>query len=859
MKRALLIVAILSAATLLISQPEPAVRVGPLPGGGILLPTGWVVRPAGRQLPLDTFPMNSLLTPDGRFLLVLHGGYNPPSLHVIDAKTEKPVSQLRLPDAWLGMAITTNGRLIYVSGGSQSAIYEVALSPEGRLELRRTFEVTPQAKRTNRDFIGDVALTPDNRLIYAADLYHDQIVVINPQSGRVIDRWKSGRRPYRILFHPDGQSYFVTSWTAGTLEQYMTSDGHRTGLIRLGPHTTDMVWRDKPTVIEQTSEEKEEEEEARKKSFPYKARIFVTASNTNRVFTVGITESKEMRLIESINVAMTPRQPLGMTPAALALNADQSRLWIVCSDANAVAVADVRTPRSRVLGFVPSGWYPTAVRVLPDGRAVILNGRGERSHPNPKGPQPNQRTQRDHEGIRTDQYIATMQRGSASFVDPVDDASLEAHTQVVFENSPYDDRLLDELNIPAGNPVPSRPGGPSPIEHVVYIVKENRTYDQVLGDLGRGNGDPSLVLFPERVSPNHHKLAREFVLLDNFYVSADVSADGHAWTTSAIANDYIQKLWPNSYASRRRLYDYEGQEPTAAPPAGYIWTQVLSAGLSMRNYGYFGDFIPLSKVAAGGNHVSGVRDPRLAPVTNMRFRGFDMDYPDVDRAKVFLDDLKQFEAQGNMPRFIIMRLGNDHTSGTTAGKIAPLSAMADNDYALGMIVEALSRSKFWPKTAVFVIQDDAQNGPDHVDSHRAPAYVLSPYTRRAGTIDSTFYNTTSMLRTMELILGLRPMTTFDAASPPMWSAFAEKPDSTPYTAEKPRIPLDERNPATSATAARSAALDFSEADLIDDNELNEILWRAIKGTEPPAPSRSYFSARLTTRPAVPASSGDTRR
>jgi hypothetical protein len=336
-------------------------------------------------------------------------------------------------------------------------------------------------------------------------------------------------------------------------------------------------------------------------------------------------------------------------------------------------------------------------------------------------------------------------------------------------------------------------------------VKENRTYDQVLGDLGRGEGDPSLCLFPEKISPNHHKLANEFVLLDNFYVSGDVSADGHAWATSAIANDYVQKMWPNSYASRRRLYDYEGQEPAAGPPAGYIWTQVLSAGLAMRNYGYFGNLVPLAQVTPGGNHVSGVRDPRLAPVTNMRFRGLDVDYPDVERAKVFLDDLKQFEAQNAMPHFIVMRLGNDRTSGTTPGKIAPLSAMADNDYALGMIVEGLSRSKFWSKTAVFVIEDDAQNGPDHVDSHRASAYVLSPYTRRRGAIDSTFYNTTSVLRTMELILGLRPMTIFDAASPPMWSAFADQPDLTPYTAEKPRIPLDTRNAAPSAAAGGEEA------------------------------------------------------
>jgi hypothetical protein len=360
----------------------------------------------------------------------------------------------------------------------------------------------------------------------------------------------------------------------------------------------------------------------------------------------------------------------------------------------------------------------------------------------------------------------------------------------------------------------------------------------VLGDLEKGNGDPSLQLFDEKSAPNHRKLAREFVLFDNFYVNADVSADGHNWSTAAIASDYVQKLWPNSYASRRKLNDYVGQEPTTYPPAGYIWTNASAAGVSMRNYGWWVENRP--KPAPGESQIASVRDPILTKVTNMNFRGFDLEYLDVDRVKYFLEDLKEFEKSGSMPKLMFIRIGNDHTSGTTPGRVAPLSAMADNDYALGMIVEAVSRSKFWPKTAMFVLEDDAQNGPDHVDSHRAPAYVLSPYTRR-GIVDSSMYNTTSMLRTMELILGLRPMTHFDAAARPMWAAFSNKPDTTPYEAVKPQVPLGERNPAASPTAARSMRLDFSEADRIDDDELNEILWRAIRKTEPPAPTRSWFS------------------
>jgi hypothetical protein len=296
-------------------------------------------------------------------------------------------------------------------------------------------------------------------------------------------------------------------------------------------------------------------------------------------------------------------------------------------------------------------------------------------------------------------------------------------------------------------------------------------------------------------------------------------------------------MWPNSYGGRRKLYDYEGGEPAALPPAGYLWSNAAAAGLSMRNYGWWATNI--SPIPASGPQIQNVRDPLLAKVTCMEFRNFDLDYPDVERAKVFLRELAAFEKKGAFPQLVFLKLPNDHTSGTAPGKVSAVSAVADNDLAFGQVIEALSKSKFWPYMAVFVLEDDAQNGPDHVDSHRSPAYILSPYTRGRG-VDSSFYNTTSMLRTMELILGLRPMTMFDAAARPMFAAFTGKADLRPYAHLRPGVPLDERNPQQSATAARSLRLDFSEADRIDDDELNDILWRSIRGTEPPAPVRSWF-------------------
>jgi len=816
----LLIGALIVAAMAALSSPEPAPReqVGLLPDGGFLLNSGWRVKAAGTQVPLDTLPMSSVLSKDGRFMIVLNGGYRPPSLTVLDTKSNTVVGRTPVPDAWLGLALAPDGKTIWVGGGSKASIFEFSFDGQnGTLQATRTLALVPAQQRTFRDFIGDVAVSPDGRLLYACDIYHDMIQVVNPQSGMLVEHFKTGRRPYRILFDPDGKSFFVTSWADGSMYRHQTSDGSQLQNIRLGAHPTDMVWRDRG----QPSEEEENDS-------TWKARIFVAAANTNSVYAVGVPSGTgDLRVVETINVSTTVNHPLGMTPSALGLSPDHKRLFVACSDANAAAVVDIAQSRSHVLGFIPTGWYPTAVTALADGRVVILNGRGSRSYANPKGPSPLVRAAEVHGGTEAIEYVGRIQTGSASIIDPFTVDQLKSYTAQVLSNSPYTDEKLD-----------AQPSDLPPIEHVLYIVKENRTYDQVLGDIGKGESDPSLCLFTEKVGPNHHKLAREFILLDNFYVNSDVSADGHNWSTAAIASDYVEKLWPNSYAKRRAHYDYEGGEPAALPPAGYLWTNAGARGISMRNYGYWATNLK-TPAEDGAVQIENVRDPVLARVTNMKYRGFDLEYPDVKRAQTFLDDLKEFESTGKMPALMFMRLGNDHTNGTTPGKLAPLSSFADNDYALGLIVEGLSHSSFWKSTAIFVLEDDAQNGPDHIDSHRSPAFVISPYTH-TGTVNSTMYNTTSMLRTMELFLHLRPMTHFDAGARPMLNCFAKQPVMTPYQAEKPRISLEERNPQNSTTAARSAQLDFSEADLIDDDELNDILWRAIRHSDPPAPVRSLF-------------------
>lgn len=702
-------------------------------GGRILLPSGQSLQPAGGQVELDTLPMAIVLTANKRQLLILHGGYHPPMLASYDAATMKQISTVRFADAWLGLAVHPKGGTVYVSGASSHVVHELTISDDGILARSRDMGTVDPGTGKGSDFFGDVALSLDGRLLYVADIYNDAVHVINPQSGRTIENWKTGRRPYRILFHPDGKSFFTSSWADGVVTQHDAQSGAVVNRIVAGPHATDMVWREKKTSDEEGP------------STQFKGRIFVTLGNTNAVRVLGVSDSREMQPLESISVALYPNSPAGMTPSALALSPDQDTLYVVCSDANAVAVADIAGARGRVSGFIPTGWYPTAAAALDSDKLVVLNGRSTRGF-----------------------------GGSASVIQGLDPANLLSWSDQVRRNTPYTEEKRHIGHREDSTVIPSLPTERSPIEHVVYILKENRSFDEILGDDTRGQGNPARALFGRAITPNHHKIADEFILLNNFHVNGDVNADGHNWATAGIASDYVQRLWPNSHAGRRRIYDYEGGEPAAAPPAGYIWNNALAKGLRVRNYGYFSANRPLQP-AGIGNHIGKVFDPALAPHTNLDFRAFDTKYPDVDRARVFLQDLARMEGEKRFPHLTLVRLSNDRSA---AGEHPSPALVADNDAALGMMVEGLSRSSFWPKMAIFVVETSAG-----MESHRAPALVVSPYVKR-GSVDSTFYNSTSVLRTMELILGLSPMTMHDAGAQPMLPVFTPTANLQPYSAEK---------------------------------------------------------------------------
>jgi hypothetical protein len=451
------------------------------------------------------------------------------------------------------------------------------------------------------------------------------------------------------------------------------------------------------------------------------------------------------------------------------------------------------------------------------------------SKPNPRARQPGAPGTPESEL----QYIGALFPGTVSFIPELDGPRLAAYTRQVAENNGFErmrgaqSEVTAAADVPA-RAIPRRVGEPSLIRYVFYIIKENRTYDQVFGDLPQGEGDSSLTLFGRDVTPNHHQLAETFVLFDDFYVDAEVSADGHEWSMGAIATDFVEKLWPTNYSGRGFPYPSEGMFRAAAPDAGYLWDAAARAGITYRSYGEFAEYGP------GNTYPVRATVPALEGHVAPNYPPWDLDVPDVRRAEAFIKEFNFLAIVGQVPRLNIIRLPNDHTAGTRPGSPTPRSMVADNDLALGAIVSAISHSDVWKESAIFVLEDDSQNGPDHIDAHRSIALIASPYARR-GFVDHTMYDTASMLRTIELILGLPPMSQYDAAAMPMVLAFRDVPDTTAYTGVPNRIPLDSLNARTAYGADLSMRMNFAVLDAAPEELLNEIIWKSVKGADSEMP------------------------
>jgi len=797
-------------------------RPGAEGGGVTLLPNGWRIAPAGRHITVGDLPLAMVESPDGRYLIVSNDGYAKPTLAVVDVARMVIRQRLTLDNAWLGLAWHPDGKHLYSSGAGESTVRELSwaggrLSATGSVVLKRP---------SKESFVAGVAVTPDGSKLFAVHALGEMLSAVPLTRGEDAPTPTSLDLPaeaYAALVSPDGRTLYVSLWGGAKVLAFDTTTLEARGEIATGEHPNAMAFSKDGS------------------------RLFVACANTNAVWAVDLASRTAK---EQVSVALHPQAPAGSTPNALALSPDGNTLLVANADNNAVAVVDVSRPGTSVVkGFIPTGWYPTAAQFSRDGRRIyVLSGRGLTSLANPRGPQP---------GVFAGdgQYTGSMLLGSLSIVPTPDDAQLAAYTKKVLAVTPYtDETRLAPARAPAGSPIPRKVGDPSPIKHVFYVIRENRTYDQILGDLEKGNGDPTLCLFGEDVTPNAHALAREFVVLDNFYVDAEVSYSGHAFSTAAYATDFVNKVWPMNYGGRGGKYLSEGGGAqrnaygnVTAPERGYIWDACTRAGVSVRSYGEFAtrDEGRRSQAAetsrAGGEGPIEATVPGLKGLVSPTYPPWDLSIPDNQRVDAWRKEFAEYETSGTLPALSIVRLGNDHTSGTRAGYPTPSAMIAENDLALGRLVETISKSRYWKDSAIFVLEDDAQNGPDHVDAHRSPAFVISPYVRR-GSVDSTLYTTSGMLRTMELILGLPPMSQYDAAASAMYGAFQAAPVLTPYVHREARVSLDERNDASAPGAAASAAMDFDQPDRAPDLELSEIVWKAVRGAKSamPPPVRAAF-------------------
>jgi DNA-binding beta-propeller fold protein YncE len=824
------IVGAIALGSALHAAKSPSLLPGLQRDGSVMLPNQWSLRPVGVHVPVGDFPVNIAMHPGGAFAAVLHSGWGQHEVRILDLKKSKLVSQVALDEAFYGVAWSPDGKKLYVSGAAAEVIHAFDFA-DGFLSAHREWQLRPAEEQ---GVVGGLAVSADGRALYVAEPWGQRVEKISTSDGKLLwtrqlaaaqrfevtmpesERLKGGFDPdapfpYTCVVDAKSDRVFVSLWANSTVLVLDGKTGAEQARWAVGAHPCEMV-------------------------LGTDGRLFVAESNLN---TVSVVDTASGRVTEKLSAALFPNSPPGSMPNSVALSPDGKLLFVANANNNDVAVFDIAKPgKAQSLGFIPVGWFPTSVRVLHDGKTlVVANGKGVTSAANPRGPFPGDARPRNLQ-----EYIGGLLQGTVAFIPlPAEKdraTQFGTWTKTAYACSPLDAAASPRGTRPEGSPIPAKVGDPSPIKNVIYIIKENRTYDQIFGDLEIGNGDPRLCIFPEEVTPNAHALAREFVLFDNLFADGEVSADGHEWSMGAYATDFVEKFWPMSYGHNyRKKYDHpaEGRYPAAFPVNGYLWNRAAEAGVSYRSYGEF------CNSPRGSPILSETTLPILKGHIDPYYRAWDLDYPDVKRAERFISELRRFEQEGGMPRLQVIRLGADHTEGTRAGKHTPTAMVANNDLAFGQIVEAVSHSKFWQDTAIFVLEDDAQNGPDHVDAHRMPAFVISAYTKRKA-IDSNLYSTTSMLRTMELILGLQPMSQFDAAALPLWASFQEKPDTTPYTARPARVDLDARNTKLAWGARASEKMDFSEPDKVDDIVLNEIVWRSVRGADSPmpAPVRAAF-------------------
>ena len=779
------------------------------------LPTGARLDPAGTTIAAGNLPLAMALSPDRRYAVLLLNGFTTRGIQVVDRASGHLTQTATLPGAFLGIAFAPDGRTLAVSGGNADAIYLFAWH-DGTATLADSILLVAKREESGVRYPSGLAWSRDGNMLYVAENLADSVAVIDVHAKRVLQRFATGLYPYGVAVAADG-SVYVSAWGGNAVATFTKAAGgalQPTGRIPAGRHPSAMTLNADGT------------------------RLFVASASTDRILVI---DTRARAVIKEMRDPPPAGPGEGSTPNALALSDDGTRLFVAEADANAAGVIDLSARTSGVarasghdalIARIPVGWYPAAIATLGD-TLLVVNAKGRGTVPNPLGPNGN----RPYDAAGNNYTLAQLM-GSLTTITGSrgDSAALAPLTARVAAANGWDLPARTAAHYP-------------PFEHVIYVIKENRTFDQVLSDVRGVDGDTTLLFFTRTIGPNHHALAERFGAYDRFFVNAEVSADGHNWSDAAYAADYVEKTVSLNYAGQGRDYDYEGanrgevpDDDVNEPASGYLWNTAARAGITYRDYGEFTyfdstkhEYRPTKRVLEG--HV------------NAAYPSFGFEHTDQQRMDVFLSDLREFERTGQMPALITMHLPNDHTMGLRAGALSPRATFADNDLALGRLVAAVSRSRFWKNTLIITVEDDAQNGPDHVDSHRSVALVISAYSRPG--VVHRFTNTTDLLATIVEVLHLGSLSQFDFYGRPLREVFADVADTTPYAARVPGVDPHEVNPRVTGQVipGRSARpLDLSDVDRADENDFNRELWFAFKGTRPyPAARRMSLAEPARAR------------
>jgi len=814
-------------ALLAVQAAAAAITMGPQPDGSILVPSNQTLTPAGKvQLIERARPKDLALSPDGKVLAVV--GQGRVSLY---SAAGQPIGILNAQSGPMGIAWNPKGDTLFISGNGYVSVVD---NQEDQWKTLKTITVIAPPELAQRqqqglatgDQLAGTAVSPDGTRLYVAMDMLNAVRVIDIASGNPIATLPVGICPFGIALSPNGKTLYVANRGGRLARPGETTESSAGTDVRVNIGT-DIAIGGSLSFVNTTTFATTQIDVGRQPSAlcasPDGKTLFVANSDDD---TVSIVDTHSQRIKQTFAVTPKTDPNYGQIPTSLALSDDGKTLYVTCGGANAVAAVALAGPS--VIGYIPTAWYPIAIAQR-NGTLFVASSKGLGSRATDKN----------------GNYQSSGSVGVVQFIK-TDPAVLAGYTAQVKSNNHWGAYALPGRRNGTAVPVPTRVGEPSVFKHVIYIIKENHSYDINLGDMPEGNGNKALCLFGEDVTPNQHALARQFVLLDNTYTSGTCSADGHQWTDSALANDYMER----AYGAYKRSYPHSGGDPLAYTPSGFIWNAAVKAGKTVRVYGELVNHSNVVDKVTGAkptwyqlwqdykaktnkyNFTADTDNKALKPFLNPNYLGFLLSVSDQWRADQFLGDLARFQAAGKMPSLCILDLPNDHTGGTTPGLPTPRALVADNDLALGRIVEAVGKSIFWKDTLILVIEDDSQLGIDHVDGHRTTAFCISAYTRR-GAVVSAMYNHTSILRTIELVLGIPAMNRFDRTATPLSACFTNTPDFRIYSHVDSRIPLDEMNPSSASLHGKALKLaldsgrqDWSAPDKADAGVIARAVWLA---------------------------------